>query len=313
MEKIKPSNLNSHDTFFKGSFSYPDVAKTYIRSFLPIELVEKLDLENMVMDKNSYISSELKEHFSDLVWNCPYKDQTLKITFLFEHKSTPVRFPHLQLLRYMMGIWESQLKSKVNKYLEPIVPIILYNGRRKWKIKSLSSYFGNIGAELIQYLPIFKYELTDLHQESEEKLLNLQSSKLIISMLALQYYRDIKSLSSLIHSIKDELDGLEFWDKNQNFVNSFMVYLYEYNNLNLNDMQKILRKPRLIDGIKSTYDQILDEGFEKGIEQGIEQGIEKGIELSIRRMLEKGFDNQIVASTLEVPVEIVEKIKLSIK
>ncbi len=272
MEKSKSSTVNSHDAFFKGSFSYPDVAKTYIRSFLDAELVENLDLDNMVMAENSYISPELKEHFTDLVWNCPYRGSTIKITFLFEHKSKPQRFPHIQLLRYMAGIWETQLKTKGQKYLEPIVPIIVYNGRQKWNVKRLSSYFGKIGDELHSYLPDFKYELTDIHQQSEQKLLKLESSKLIISMLAMQYYRDLKRLAVLIENIKEELDGLEFWDKNQNFVNSFMVYLYEYNNINLHDMQKILRKPRLIDGIKSTYDQILDEGFEQGIEKGIEQG-----------------------------------------
>lgn len=267
----------------------------------------------MILSENSYISSDLKEHFSDLVWNCPYRDQNVKITFLFEHKSRIVKFPHLQLLRYMTGIWESQMKNKGQKYLEPIVPIIVYNGRQKWKVKDISEYYGNIGPELIPYLPNFKYELTDLHQESEQKLLNLQSSKLIISMLAMQYYRDIKSLSILLDTIRDELDGLEFWDKNQNFVNSFLVYLYEYNNLNLNEMQKILRRPRFIDGIKSTYDQILDEGFEKGIEKGIEQGIEKGIEKAIYKMLENGFDIQIIATTLDVSYGQVEKIKLSLK
>ncbi len=94
-------------------------------------------------------------------------------------------------------------------------------------------------------------------------------------------------------------------------------------------MQKTLRKPRLIDGIKSTYDQILDEGFEQGIEKGIEQGIEQGIEHGIEKGIEKGielervkniqkmilhgFDLATIATTLDLSLEYVERIKLSLK
>jgi hypothetical protein len=52
-------------------------------------LVEKLDLDKMTLAENSFRDHEVKDHFSDLVWNCLYKDQTIKITFLFEHKSEP--------------------------------------------------------------------------------------------------------------------------------------------------------------------------------------------------------------------------------
>ncbi len=311
------TNITSHDAFFKSSFSYPDVAQTYIRSFLPLSLVKNLDLDKMTLCETSYISSDLKEHFSDLVWNCPCRNQNIKITFLFEHKSSPVRFPHIQLLRYMTGIWESQLKTKGIKYLDPVVPIIVYNGRQKWKVKALTSYFGNIDTELIQFLPNFKYQLTDLHRLEDEKLLNLSSFKLVISMLALQYYRDTARLSELIDKINKNLFDLEIWNKNENFASTVIVYLSSYNTLNQEAMQNILRKPRFINGIKSTYDQLMEEGFEKGIkkgiEQGIEKGMEKGMETAILKMLTNGFEVELICKVLDVSAETVEKAKLHLE
>jgi hypothetical protein len=73
---------------------------------------------------------------------------------------------------------EEQLKQK--KKLSPIVPIIIYQGKKRWKIRDLSTYFGkSIPESLLRYLPRFDYHLTHVNALSDEVILALGKSLLV--------------------------------------------------------------------------------------------------------------------------------------
>ena len=96
---------NPHDKFFKEVFSGQEEVASFIRGGLKKDISEKIDTETLRIDNNSYIDSELDEYFSDVVYNCTYKNgEPLKIALLFEHKSYVPDYPHLQLNRYILNI-----------------------------------------------------------------------------------------------------------------------------------------------------------------------------------------------------------------
>ena len=106
---MKPAH--THDKFFKSTFSRKEEAIDLISHVLPKEMVGKLDFATLEADGNSYVSKELKEHFSDLVFNCKYAGRIqIKIAILLEHKSTVPDYPHLQLLKYFIGIWDQNFR-----------------------------------------------------------------------------------------------------------------------------------------------------------------------------------------------------------
>ncbi|MEW6095118.1 MAG: Rpn family recombination-promoting nuclease/putative transposase, partial [bacterium] len=162
---------NPHDTFFKEVFSKKEHIIDFINSIFSEGLKKKLDLSTLELDNNSYIDEELKENFADIVYNCVYKSETnvqIKIALLFEHKSTVVNYPHLQILRYILKIWETNIKQKEN--LMPVIPIIFYHGKERWIEKGLSEYFKGIDEGLKSYIPDFEYLLTDLSRYSDEEI-----------------------------------------------------------------------------------------------------------------------------------------------
>ena len=114
-----------HDRYFKYSFSDPQIAREYLTTFLPPAIFQKMDWDSMVLDTTNYVDDSLSEYFSDLVWILPYRKTKAKVALLLEHKTTPARFIHVQLLSYMVSIWRQDIKEK-RKYLTPILPIILY-------------------------------------------------------------------------------------------------------------------------------------------------------------------------------------------
>ena len=60
-----------HDTFFRESFTRREVACDFLRCRLPPELLAELDLTTLEISKDSYVSSDLRTAYSDLVKPLP--------------------------------------------------------------------------------------------------------------------------------------------------------------------------------------------------------------------------------------------------
>ena len=94
---------NPHDVFFRESFGRREIAQDFLRHQLPAELLQGLDLDSLEISKDSYVSSDLRASYSDLVYrlrsNDPNQDPALFVYMLFEHKSSPEHWVLLQLLR----------------------------------------------------------------------------------------------------------------------------------------------------------------------------------------------------------------------
>jgi len=90
---------NPHDAFFKLVFSVKNNARDFLSGTLASDLKRKLDLHRLRQENHSFVTHELKEHFSDLIYTCPIRGGLMRIALLLEHKSYPEPFIHLQLMR----------------------------------------------------------------------------------------------------------------------------------------------------------------------------------------------------------------------
>lgn len=166
----KPPN-KPHDEFFKAVFSRLEIVLDYLTKMLPVELQKDLDFNSLTRTNGSFVSPTLQEYFSDVVYRCAFKGSTksIFISFIFEHKSSVEPYPHLQLLRYMLDTWEEQRKQ--GKAITPIIPIVVYHGKEKWRKRKFSAYFGkNIPKGLEPFFPNFDYLLTDLQSLNNDQI-----------------------------------------------------------------------------------------------------------------------------------------------
>ncbi len=92
-----------HDKYFKQIFSRKEEMTDLVVNGLP-QVAKLIDIASLQLDTTEYVDKTLKKSYSDLVYNCKYKDKNIKIALLFEHKSHPEIHPHLQLLGYMLQI-----------------------------------------------------------------------------------------------------------------------------------------------------------------------------------------------------------------
>ena len=142
---------NPHDKFFKEAFSRPEVARDFLTQQLPSAVLAQIDLDTLELQKDTFVDSELAEHFSDMLYRVQTRAETaVYIYLLLEHKSYPDPFIALQLLRYLVRIWEQDLREK-RKQLRLVLPLVVYHGKSGGYLLILRAYsremrrYGRIG------------------------------------------------------------------------------------------------------------------------------------------------------------------------
>jgi hypothetical protein len=112
-----------HDTFFRESFTRREVACDFLRCQLPAAVLVGLDLTTLEISKDSYVSSDLRSTYSDLVYRVGYGGEALTVYLLFEHKSWAEHWTALQLMRYIAAEGDQYRKQHPKaRHLPPVYP-----------------------------------------------------------------------------------------------------------------------------------------------------------------------------------------------
>jgi len=288
--------VNSHDRFFKELFSKKEEVIEFIAKTFPKEIVEKIDLQSLELDKTEYVDSKLRTNYSDIVYNSKYgKNTNIKISLLFEHKSYPETFPHLQLLGYMLKIWETQIKQKQS--ITPIIPIIFYHGKQKWVKQTFDTYFDDIDETLQNFIPKFEYQLVDTFEYSDDEIIKLFSNlQLQMGLLILKNIYNEQKIIQEVDKIFGEINQLLQTEQGEQFFEAIVSYLYYATNLETPKMVEKMRtiSPNAGEKFVSTAMRLKMEGMENGIKKVayslLKQGVSDEIILIATKLTQKELD-----------------------
>lgn len=263
--------------------------KDFLRNFVPQEIFQNLKLDSLTQIQASYLDKRLKEHLSDVVYDCQYGQEQVTITLLFEHKSYLTSLPWLQLLRYLLNAYDSQKRNRPKaKKLNPVIPIVVYHGEKGWEVKPIYQDFVGIDHTLRPFVPEFSYLLTDLSEYSESQLMEMESNWVKHAFLALKLSRQ----QGLFNRLEFILKGMSMNPENEpiaNFIDLIIVYLFQASDLE----EKLLEKIESLDiplkeKVMTIYDSIYDDAIKKGLKTGIDKGIAQGRELGRELGIELG-------------------------
>jgi len=207
---------NPHDKFFKAVLSKEKHAKEFLKLYLPQNIERLLDFTSLSIVKDSFIEKELREYFSDILYKININGQPSFIYLLFEHKSSPEPLISLQLLRYMVKIWELLLKQgQIHHTLPIIIPLVVYHGASAWNISpKLINLFHLPDEDLKVYIPDFKYLLYDLSHLSDKEIKGAVTLRVSLLILKYIYRPDLRehfgSIFSLLSKLSDKESGLEY-------------------------------------------------------------------------------------------------------
>ena len=303
-KRAKPNQ--QHDEFVKTQLSDKVNVQDFIRQFLPEGLVAKLDLEGIELDNTTYITPKLAKYYSDLVWLCQYKETQVRVAFLVEHKSAPVPYPHLQLLRYMLEVWEKNLKDEKPFLL--IIPIVFYHGDDKWNNRPMAEYFEGVDDDLLQYIPQFNYELINLSDYDDADILRFRMGLLKNVLLALRYGRDSSYLRENFGIFFVEMGDYIETPTGKDFVQTMLVYLLkssEFSDLEIENM--ITQIPSSIkNSVMTSYDYLV-EALEERAEKRVTKRI---IEEVTGRVTEEVTGRVTEEATEKAQIEFIKNARL---
>ncbi|EKR63535.1 hypothetical protein LEP1GSC036_4272 [Leptospira weilii str. 2006001853] len=286
---------NPHDRLIRETFQDKKEAAIFFKNTLPPEVVKLLDLENLELSESSFISEELKQEQTDLLFQIPLKSgNKLNVYLLFEHKSYLENAIYIQLLGYLTEIYRNQQRNEES--LSVVIPFVFYHGEKEWKLgdRFLDQFvLTSQEAEILKdFIPDFRIDLFDLKGiELKEKL---ESITFQVTLGVVQKIRegDLEFISHL-PGLFSLLLGIEEESKRVAILRKLLLYIYWVRDLKPSELKGVLQRSKL-----EQYEELTVTTAEKLISEGIQQGIEKGVQQgkieTARNMLSEDIQLNVV-------------------
>jgi predicted transposase/invertase (TIGR01784 family) len=215
-----------HDKIFGRVLSVKKNAVSLLRNILPELLQKHLVIEEICFEKDSFIPNNLKNYYSDLLASVPVvgQDYEARVYFLFEHKSTNFSNTPLQLLRYMLEIWDQYGKTQsAGDKLPVIIPVMITHPRSGWKGRKLSQLVDVPSDEFKAYIPDFDYRLYDSVKEDPE---HYEFNEQLKALLTIWRYSHSNEFMEYLIKVFDSIKKIEPESEFMDFLVTVMHYLY---------------------------------------------------------------------------------------
>jgi predicted transposase/invertase (TIGR01784 family) len=296
---MKPVN-NIHDNLFRYTMSHSNVAADFLVQYLPSEVTGNLRLDTLAIAKDTFVDPNQRQHYSDLLYTVLLKGGTSAfVYFLFEHKSRPDRFVALQVLRYMVEIWELHRKQqKKSKTLPLIIPIVVYHGKNAQKASRLADLIELPDMKCNAYVPHFDLAFYDFSPASDEKIKGAITLRLMLACFrAKNNPRTVDHVMELF-GLLAKLDNSE---TSMRWIEVIATYLFQTMDINRDVMHNIasMQLDSNKEGkVMTLADRLRKEGRIEGRMEGKMEGKMEGEVLGrhavLQRLLGKRFGKDIL-------------------
>ncbi|MYM95300.1 Rpn family recombination-promoting nuclease/putative transposase [Duganella vulcania] len=153
------------DTAYKQLFAYPEMVRDLLLGFVPGDWVHQLDLASLERVNGSYVSDGGHHRHSDMVWRVRLAGEWIYIYLLLEFQSRSDHWMALRMQVYVGLLYQDLIKRQEvpeTGRLPPVFPLVLYNGKRRWKASlNLAGLITAVPAEIQHLQPAQSYLLID--------------------------------------------------------------------------------------------------------------------------------------------------------
>ncbi|WP_417277378.1 Rpn family recombination-promoting nuclease/putative transposase [Castellaniella sp.] len=180
-----------------------------------------LDWDHMFPVPTNHVSDRLHQRTGDCAWLIPQKKrpsfstaggekvcspeqvppQGLCILLLLEPQSQSDTTMALRLISYAGLSYQTLLNSKlIGLPLPPVLPVVLYSGRRRWRAPlDISGLLGDVPEDLRHYQPRMRYLL--VHERELLKAAGLPDRNLAVLLFRMGSSQDIECWRGLLHTL----------------------------------------------------------------------------------------------------------------
>ena len=322
-------NSKEEDSGAKLIFENATLCAQLLRDYSGIELLENVQAEDITDVTERYIPMFTEERNADVVKKVRVNDGEEIFIALIEHKSSVDYNVGMQILRYMVYIWEDYERREerrvpgISKLMgfkyPPIFPIVYYNGEGKWTAdKALKSRVA-LSDIFSHYIPDYEYHLVNTADHGNDELVKKNDG--LSLLIILNKIRDTEEFSSL-DLPKDYLDNLSANAPEDvlDVLARVVAVLLRKHHVSEDEVQDFVSQIKerhmsdLFANFKATVN-VQEErriGREQGKEIGKEIGRGIGEEIKLIKQvcgkMQKGWDAEKISELFEEDFEHIQKI-----
>ncbi|MEL6152621.1 MAG: Rpn family recombination-promoting nuclease/putative transposase [Bacteroidota bacterium] len=254
-----------HDAFVRQGLSNVEVAKDLLKAHLQLGITQKIDWQTLKLTNKSFVSKDLAQLHSDVVFSCKIKGKEAYIYTLIEHQSTPDVLLPFRILKYDVALMEQHLKQGHAK-LPIIANLCLYAGKKSPYPYSTDIYDCFEVPELARSTMFKLLQLIDLTTISEKEIITHGQADLLELLLKQSqqrsFFKWIKDNPALLQKLLERIYGF-----------SAIVYILatEQRHAAKEIIDTLIDlKPNKKEEIMTAAQQLRQEGMQQGMQQGIQ-------------------------------------------
>jgi predicted transposase/invertase (TIGR01784 family) len=319
--KDKEKKLSQpHARTFEYVFREKETAASLLKEYLPEKIRNKLDFRSLRISNVKFIDKKLEDYFSDLLHEINLKSSHKRalIYLLFEHKCWEEWFICLQLLKYMVRIWELYLKqNKEAKYLPVIIPLVIYHGKPRWSLSERFISLFEEPADFEQYIPDFGFNLYDISHMPDEEIQGTPLLRIFLTTFKYIYSPELRNKLWEIFKLFLELSDKA---KVSEYLEVLLRYLFNSpGDFNQDDIREQVTGILEEGGhaMQTIAQQLREEGIKIGEEKGIkigeeigeERGMKKKAEETAKKLLGMGIEIEKISEATGLKEEEIKKLK----
>ena len=214
-----------HDPAYKLLFARPRMVRDLLDGFAARGWSGALDFDTLAPLPASFVSEDLQQRHGDLVWRIRFRDDRwLYLVLLLEFQATVDRAMALRMLTYTALLYQRLDADGVlrdRRALPPVLPVVLYNGRRPWTAPVEMTDLVAVGSDLLApYQPSQRYYLLDGARVADA---DLPADNLVSALIGLEKTRDAARLREVLRALSDLLRA----QGDDHLTRAFVTWLHQ--------------------------------------------------------------------------------------
>lgn len=299
------------DTLYRQLFAHPEIVRDLLAGFLPADWARSLEVGAFERVNASYASDRGTQRHQDMVWRAKVGGEWVYVSLLLEFQARSDRWMALRMQVYVGLLLQdlvTQHRLTRRGRLPPVLPIVLYHGRRPWRAsRELADLMLPPPDGLELYQPRQQYMLIDQHVQ-----MNLGDPANILGILfRLLRSKTNKEMLSALDDFAERMkapDVLSVRDSLTRWVGTTLQDEFGEASMNSGEEPTMLFNRRY-----KTYEALLEdeaikrgrrEGLREGRRKGMQQGREEGEHVALKGVLQALLDRR---DTL-LPAEVAAKV-----
>ncbi|MHA3025176.1 Rpn family recombination-promoting nuclease/putative transposase [Chromohalobacter israelensis] len=302
-----------HDHSYKLLFSHPEMVRDLLTGFVKEAWVEQLDFSTLEKVSGSYITEDLRDREDDVIWRVRWGDDWLYVYLLLEFQSSVDRFMAVRVMTYLGLLYQDLIRQEAftpNGKLPPVLPIVLYNGEKRWTAaQNVANLVEQVPGGLERYRPDLAYLLLDEGAVISDPEWSDHMRNVAAALFRLEHNRDEQDMLEVLGTLVEWLKAPEQTGLRRAFVvwirrvllpnRTPGMELPEFNELqDLHEVHDMLAE-RIKQWPERWEEKGRQEGRQEGRKEGRQEGEQRGIEKTARNLIKLGVlsDEQIAEAT----------------